>query len=129
MKRRLLITAAAATTALVLPALSTGSGGDDREVRKAGQCTADSSSKIKVKEDDGRLEVEFEVDQNRDGVTWKVKIKDNGDAVHKSQEVTRGPSGSFSLEQKIDDRSGADRIKAVGRERSGDERCVATVTF
>ena len=128
MKRRLLIPAAAAT-ALLLPALSSGSGGDDREVRKAGDCNGSSSSKIKVKEDDGRLEVEFEVDQNRDGVTWKVKIKDNGDVVHKGQEVTRGPSGSFSLEQKIDDRSGADRIKAVGRERSGDERCVATLTF
>ena len=60
-------------------------GGDrarDREVRRAGTCTVRSTSKIKVKDEDGgRLEVEFEVDQNRNGQKWGVVLRRNGAVV------------------------------------------------
>ena len=43
--------------------------GNSRETRVTGGCTAGSSAKLKAKPDDGRLEAEFEVDQeNRNGV-------------------------------------------------------------
>ena len=42
------------------------------------KCTDGSTAKLKVKPDNGRLETEFEVDQNRNGVTWKVTITRNG---------------------------------------------------
>jgi hypothetical protein len=39
------------------------------EVRSSGDCSATSTWKLKTKADDGRLEVEFEVDSNRVGQT------------------------------------------------------------
>ena len=104
-------------------------GGDDREVRQAGRCDGSSSSKIKVKEDDGRLEVEFEVDQNRTGKTWKVKIKDNGDVAFRGKAVTKAPSGSFSVEKRIDDLAGEDSIVATGKNPDSGERCVARASI
>ena len=95
----------------------------------AGQCTGGSSSKIKVKPDDGRLEVEFEVDQNRSGQPWKVKIKDNSAVVFKGSARTHAPSGSFSVERRIDNRSGSDHLKATARNKKSGERCAANVTI
>ena len=50
-------------------------GGGSSAKRVAGDCSGRSTSKLKVKPDGGRLETEFEVDQNRNGVTWKVTIQ------------------------------------------------------
>ena len=98
-------------------------------MREAGTCSDASTSKIKVKEDDGRLEVEFEVDQNRNGETWKVKFKNGSDVVFKGTARTKAPSGSFSLERKVDNLAGKDAITAVGKDKSSGERCVAKATL
>ena len=124
MNRRILIplTTAAAAMALAVPAAS-GSGSDD--IRKTGTCTGSSSSKIKAKPRDGRLEVEFEVDQNRNGVKWKVRLKDNGKRVFRGTARTKAPSGSFSIERKIANRPGTDSLKGIGKNPATGERCVA----
>src|SRR5215218_4634870 len=72
-------------------------GGDRRreEVRVAGRCSGRSTAKLKAKHDDGRLETEFEVDQNRNGVRWNVRIRRNGTTTVTTRAVTRAPSGSF----------------------------------
>ena len=114
---------------LAIPAAALSSGGNDAEVRNAGRCDGSSTAKIKVKEDDGRLEVEFEVDQNRNGKTWKVKIKDNGDVAFKGSAVTKAPSGSFSIEKRIADRAGKDSIVATGKNAASGERCVARASI
>jgi hypothetical protein len=101
----------------------------DDEVRASGKCTRASSAKIKIKPDDGRLEVEFEVDQNKSGQRWRVKLKDNSEVVFRGRATTRGPSGSFSIERRIPDRSGSDSVKGVARNKSTDERCSAAATF
>ena len=51
-------------------------GGDG--VRVAGTCSDSSTSKLKLKRDNGRLKVEFEVDQNRTGVPWTVELRKDG---------------------------------------------------
>ena len=102
---------------------------DDDEIRNGGTCTESSSSKIKVKPDDGRIEVEFEVDQNKAGDKWKVKIRDNGEVVVKKTMTTRGQSGSFSLERKIADQTGSDTIVASAKNKSTEERCTASATL
>lgn len=123
MKRSIPITAALTTLALALPAASPA--GDDGEIERAGKCTGGTSSEIRVRPDDGGLEVEFEVDQNRSGVPWKVKIKDNGEVVVRETAKTGGPSGSFSVERKIADRPGTDTISATARDKQSGERCTA----
>jgi hypothetical protein len=60
--------AALATALLVLaPAAFAGGARDDRGVVKSGRCSAGATWKLKAKFDDGRLQTEFEVDQNRVG--------------------------------------------------------------
>ena len=114
-----------ALIALALPSAAYGSGGDD--VRNQGTCDAGSTSKIKAKTDDGKLEVEFEVDQNKNGEKWRVKLKDNSDVVFRGDAVTKAPSGSFSLERRIADQPGADSIVAKAKNRDSGERCSAKV--
>jgi hypothetical protein len=108
-------------------------GGDrarDRQVRHAGTCTVRSTSKIKVKEEDrGRLGVEFEVDQNRNGQKWGVVLKRNGAVVARTSALTRAPSGSFSVERLIGDRAGADTVTGVARNTGTGETCTARVVL
>lgn len=105
-------------------------GGDDdrRELRVRGACDAGATAKLKVKHDDGRLEVEFEVDQNRNGVTWNVQLRRNGAVAVQTRATTRGPSGSFSVERKITDGAGADRVTARATSPAG-QVCTAATTF
>ena len=117
---------AAAIAAIAIPATAPAS---DDDVERAGQCTGGTTARIKAKPDDGRLEVEFEVDQNRNGVPWKVKLKDNGDVVVRDTVRTHAPSGSFSLERKIADRSGTDQITGIARNKQSGERCAAKVSI
>jgi hypothetical protein len=121
MKKLGIATALVSLAAVAAPGVA--SAGDD--VRSAGKCSGASTSKIKAKARDGKLEVEFEVDQNKNGVPWKVKIKDNGDVQFRGTVKTKAPSGSFSIETKIADQPGADSIKGIGRNEQTGERCVA----
>jgi hypothetical protein len=94
----------------------------------AGKCTKRSTSKLKVKPDDGRLETEFEVDQNRVGVRWKVTLRRNGRLAVTTTRKTRSPSGSFSLERRLADGAGRDRIAARAVSPSG-EVCRASLSI
>jgi hypothetical protein len=60
--KRTIATAGAILAGLMASATALAS---DDEIRHDGTCSGSSSSEIKVKPDDGRIEVEFEVDQNK----------------------------------------------------------------
>jgi hypothetical protein len=91
-------------------------------IRVAGKCSVSSTSKLKVKHDDRRLQVEFEVDQNHVGVPWTVEIRKDGQLVIQGTRQTLAPSGSFSLERHIAGTTGTITARAT---RSG-EVCTAT---
>ncbi len=111
---------AAAAVAVVPVASAKGGPG----VRATGVCTQSSAAKLKLSRDDGgRIEVEFEVDQNRNGVPWKVTLRRNGTLVASTTAKTRAPSGSFSVHRLIARALATDRIAALAT-RSG-ERCTA----
>lgn len=99
-----------------------------RVKRATGSCTGGSTAKLKAKPDDGRLETEFEVDQNRNGVTWTVSLRRNGTVVTRARPTTLAPSGSFSVERRIANRAGSDTISARAVSPSG-EVCTASVTI
>ncbi len=67
---------AAATTFALVAAPAQAQGKND--VVKRGDCTGSTSWKLKVGPDDGRLEVEGEIDSNRNGQTWRWRIRHNG---------------------------------------------------
>ena len=103
-----------------------GGGGDDRVV-KAGVCSDGAHWKLKVKSDDGGLEVEGEVDSNRSGQTWRWKIKDNGSVAAKGTATTGGRSGSFSVERQIADKAGTDDV--TFRATRNGQVCSGSVSF
>ena len=114
-----------AAIALTPAAALASGGGDDKGKRVTGKCTDGSSAKLKVKPDDGRLEAEFEVDQNRNGVKWKVTLRRQGSPAVKTSATTKAPSGSFSVERRLPGTSG--KVSARATSPSG-EVCTASVT-
>jgi hypothetical protein len=114
-------------TAVALVAVPTGLA-KDGDVRVRGTCTKASTSKLKLSEEDGRIEVEFEVDQNRNGVRWSVRLSHNGSTLARMSRVTKRPSGSFEARVLAPDRAGADRFNARATSPSG-EVCTARASF
>lgn len=117
------ILAIAAAAFLLAPAASAKGGNG---VRVAGTCTQSSTAKLKLSPENGSLEVELEVDQNRNGVTWKVSLTRNGALVVSTTATTQAPSGSFSLRRVIPGASGT--VAAVATSPSG-ERCTARASI
>jgi hypothetical protein len=112
-----------AVALLAVPAAFAKGGHPSVTVR--GTCTQQSTSKLKVARDDRGIEVEFQVDQNRNGVPWKVTLRRNGVRVASLRARTHAPSGSFEIRRLIADRPGADRISARATRASG-ELCTAS---
>jgi hypothetical protein len=80
----------------------------DGDVIRTGACSGRSDWKLKLSEEDGRIEVEYEVDQNVVGDTWRVRIRHDGDLVFSGRRTTKGPSGSFE-------------VRILQRNRAGDD--------
>jgi hypothetical protein len=114
--------------ALAAPAATLAKGGDG-VVRATGTCSGASTAKIKAKHDDGRIEVEYEVDQNRNNRLWTVRISDDGVRVFTGTRRTVAPSGSFSITRRIPNRAGKDTIVARAVNATTGEVCRATVTI
>lgn len=110
--------------ALVAVPTAFAKGGDHRAARIQGVCTQQSRSTLKLSREDRGTEVEFEVDQNRNGVPWTVRLSRNGRAIASFTATTRSPSGSFEIHRVIARRLVADRITAVATRASG-ETCTA----
>ena len=113
------------SVALAPAASAKGSDG----VRASGSCSAGANWKIKAKHDDGRIEVELEVDSNKVGQTWAVTIKDNGVLVFSGDRVTKAPSGSFSIEKRVTNRAGTDSFVGVAKNTKSGEKCTARVSL
>jgi len=112
---------------LAAPAATLAKGSDG--VRATGTCTGNSTSKIKAKLDNGRIEVEFEVDQNRNNRLWTVRLYDDGIRVFTGLRRTVAPSGSFTVTRWIPDRAGTDTIVARAVNASTGEVCRAKVNL
>jgi len=112
---------------IALVAVPTGMA-KDGDIRVRGTCTKSSTSKLKLSEEDGRIEVEFEVDQNRNGVRWNVAIAQNGKQRARMARVTKAPSGSFEVRVVAPNTSGKDTFRARATSPSG-EVCTAQASF
>jgi hypothetical protein len=116
-------TLAVVGTAVTIAPAASAKGGPG--VRVSGTCTHNSTAKLKLGREDSGVEVEFQVDQNRNGVPWRVTLRRNGALVTSTTAVTRSPSGSFSVHRVLSGAGG--KITAVAT-RSG-ERCTAHATI
>ena len=127
MSKRTILLTVVSVTALALLALGSPAFAKDGDVLVRGTCTGQSASKLKLSAENGRIEVEFEVDQNRNGVRWNVVLTRNGARVAQLARVTRSPSGSFEARRVIANSAGADVVRATAH-RAG-ETCSARATF
>lgn len=117
------VLAATLGTSAILAAPAQARGGND--VSSSGACTSHGTWQLKAKPDNGRIEIEFEVDVNRVGKTWHVRITDNTHLLTSRDATTTAPSGSFTVATSTRNRAGVDVIRA--RATRGDVTCGGSV--
>lgn len=118
---------AGTTTLGLLTTTAPANASSDDRVERSGQCSGSARWDLKVKTDDGGLEVEGEVDSNVNGQTWSWRIVHNGSVSARGTATTRGPSGSFSVERRITNLAGTDRV-AFAASRNG-QTCRGSLRF
>ena len=129
--RKLTFIAIAAVAAMLLvlaPSAVAGADKDGDRIIKNGRCSAGSTWKLKAKADDGRIETEFEVDQNRVGRRWRITLVQNGVTVFSGSRTTLAPSGSFELRRLLAPKASVNKIVATAKAVRGGETCRATLS-
>jgi hypothetical protein len=131
MKKLTLIAIAALVTGLSVLATTAlaggGKGGGGGGIVKRGKCSAVSHWKLKAKADDGRIETEFEVDQNRVGKRWRVTLFRNGSVVFRGIRTTTAPSGTFEVRRLL--AGSAEKLTATAKSLGSRETCRASLAI
>jgi hypothetical protein len=124
-----IVAASVAAAAIAVGAAGTAAaqGGGGGGVRATGSCSAGSAWHVKAKPDDGRIQLEVEIDTHRVGQTWTVAITDNATRIFTGKRVTSAPSGSFSVELRTANRAGTDRFVSTTRNLRTGETCMGRV--
>jgi hypothetical protein len=119
-----------ATLALALAVVGVAPAmANDADVIRRGSCSGSTDWKLKLSPQDGRIEVEYEVDSNVNGQRWQVRIRKNGTRVFAGSRVTGPPSGSFEIRVVSSNPAGTDRFRARAVNPSTGEVCVGTASF
>lgn len=123
MARRFARITAAMTLAAAVMAVAPMASANDADVIRRGACSGRSDWKLKLSPEDGRLEVEYEVDSNVNGQTWRVRIFHDGTRIFAGRRVTRAPSGSFEVRDLAGNSAGADAFRARATNLTTGESC------
>ena len=115
-----------ATTLVAAPISASAKDGD---VIRRGDCTARSDWKLKLSPENGRIEVQFEVDQNRNGQKWNIRMKRNGNVFWRGARWTQPPSGSFEVRRLTRNSPGTDKIVVRARNARTGEICRGVARF
>jgi hypothetical protein len=121
--------AIAAAFAVVTAGAALPADAANGDVIRQGGCSGSATWKLKAKPDDGRLEVEGEVDANRNGQMWRWRILRNGNVVTKGTATTHAPSGSFSVQRRIGNPAGQDRIGWRATNPATGQTCQGSLTI
>ena len=112
--------------AIALPAPAFAKDGD---VIRRGSCTSGAEWKLKASPEDGRIEVEGEVDSNVNGQDWRWRLVHNGSVSARGTATTTGPSGSFEVRRVVVDLNGDDALRFRARNPQTGEKCNGSLTF
>ena len=94
---------------------------------RTGVCSGAAHWKLKLSPDNGRIELEFQVDTNRVGRAWRVRIRHNGVLIFVGERVTKAPSGAFTVRLLTNNRAGTDSFRAGARAVVSGQTCVGGV--
>jgi hypothetical protein len=121
-------TVAFAALVLTLPLAATApAAANDSDVVRSGTCSSGTHWKLKAKPDDGRIEVEAEIDSNKVGQTWHWRIRHNGAVSATGVAKTQAPSGSFEIHRRMADLWHDDGFRLRAINRASGEVCHGTV--
>ena len=103
---------------LLLFALSAGAaqargddhGGGGGDVRVAGSCGRGAGSSLRLRADDGRIEVRFRVEQSRGRGLWQITVVHEERVASRARKRTTRSDRSFELRQRMADLSGSDTV-------------------
>ena len=102
---------------------------NDADVIRRGNCSGRADWKLKASPEDGRIEVEGEVDSNVNGQTWKWRMLHNGNVSARGTTTTSGPSGSFEVRRLMVNAKGDDHIGFRAKNPNSGEVCRGSLTF
>jgi hypothetical protein len=89
-KKGFRVTAAGVVALAVVAAGATSAEAKGREVIRSGGCDNSSATwKLKAASDDGKIEVEFQVDSNAAGQVWSVRMGDDGNRFYTGTDSIR----------------------------------------
>jgi len=112
-----------------LLALPAGVAAKQGDVIRTGNCSNNSDWKLKLSPENGKIEVEFEVDTPKIGQTWNVTLKHNGNAFFQGMRTTQAPSGSFTVRRVVNNAAGADSFIGRAVNQTTGEICRGTASF
>ena len=101
----------------------------DGDVIRTGPCQGVADWKLKASPEDGRIEVEGEVDSNRVGQTWNWTLFHNGSVAGSGTRTTAGRSGSFEVRRVLANRAGTDTFRFYARRPGTQQICDGTIRF
>jgi hypothetical protein len=101
----------------------------DGDVIARGSCSSAATWKMKASPEDGRIEVESEIDTNRNGRTWRWVLSHNGAVAARGYSTTRAPSGSFEVRRVLSNRAGTDTFAFTAQRPGTSQICRAVVRF
>jgi hypothetical protein len=127
---RIRTTVAAAAIAATVLTPSIAQAGEDGRVIREGSCSGFANWKLKANpENRGMVGLEYEVDANRRGQQWRVRLFHNGRRVMADTFTTRGLSGSFTVRDLVPGRAGADKFRARATRMGDGQNCAGRVAL
>ena len=129
MLMRMIRVATVLVLAASLASAATVSHARGRGVVRRGACSGAAHWKLKLKPDNGHIEVEFEVDQNVAGKVWRVRMIHNGAQILAGHRTTHGPSGSFTVRVLATNAAGIDGFVARATAIGSGQTCVGRASI
>jgi hypothetical protein len=96
---------------------------------RTGHCSGAADWEIEVYHEDGRVEVEFEVDHSRSGATWTWTMKNDGTEFAHGKATIKAHRDSFSASRLTANGPGHDHIVVRAVNVATGQVCRATATL
>lgn len=127
MNKLLTTTAVLGSTALVAVPLTLLATTSASAVEKSGTCGG-ARFELDVEKDDGRFEVEADIDNARPGSQWRVVLRHDGKVVY-NQVRTADREGDVSVDRDRPNTAGDDRFRLNVRKVGTDTICSRVITL
>jgi hypothetical protein len=104
------------------------SAATSRQVVRTGACSGSSTWMLTLKNDNGKIEADLEVQTPKAGQTWNSLFRDNGTVFARATKTTQA-DGSFSVTRYARNHAGTDHIRVRSVNVTTGEVCIATAAF